>query len=87
MSLLFASPWKHFYGYLWKNSLRPPLEKKSFRCPCLRAGVRALLTSRAVSKVSGTKDDDMVFSGFSSVTRASTSMSWCTFRYQNAKTR
>jgi len=46
-----------------------------------------LLTSRTVSKVSGTKDDNMFFNGFSLVTRASTSMSSCTLRYQSAKTR
>jgi len=43
-----------------------PPGKKSFRCPCVRVGVRALLTSRTVSKVSGAKDDDMFFNGFSS---------------------
>jgi len=53
----------------------------------LRAGIRPLLTSRTVSKVSGTKDDDMFFNSFGSVTRALTSMSSCNFRYQNSKTR
>ena len=48
--------------------------------------VRASLTSRTVSKVSGKKRGDIFFNSFSSVTRASTSMSSCNFRYRNAKT-
>jgi len=84
----FWPPCKIFMGYLWKDPLMPPLlEKKSFRCPCVRARVRALLISCTVSKVSDTKKDDMFFNGFSSVTRALTSMSSCTLRYQNARTR
>ena len=39
--------------------------------------MRDLLTSSTVSKVSGTKEDDMFFNSFSSVTRASISMSSC----------
>jgi len=58
-------------GHHWPPN-SPPW-KKSFRYPYLRGGERALLTSRTVSKVSGTKDDHMFFIGFSSDTRASIS--------------
>ena len=77
--------------FLWwpveKSANASPPWKKSFRCPCVKTGLRVLVTSRTVSKVSGTKDDDIFLNGFSSVSSASASMSSCTFRYQNAKTR
>jgi len=73
--------WRPLAKFLWlpvEKSANGPPWKKSFRCPCLREGVRASLTSRTVSKVSGTKDDDMFFNGFSSDTRALISMlRWC----------
>jgi len=53
MKLSLLSPLEKF---LWLA-----VEKSADASPCLRAEVRPLLTSRTVSKVSGTKDDDFYF--------------------------
>jgi len=61
-----------------ENPVMLPLEKNPSDAHALKQG-KSFAASRTVSKISGTKDDDMFFNGFSSVTRASTSPSSYTF--------
>jgi len=78
--ITFGHPWKILWLAVKKSANTPQPWKKFLSMPTPQSKGKSFADITRVSKVSGTKDDDMFFNGFISVISASTSMSSCTSR-------